>query len=114
MAYLFGLDTAVSEVVHFEDITVLVVNRFDRRFVNDNSRILRIPQEDFCQITGTPPSNKYEADGGPGITSIMKILLGSRNAISDRENFFRAQVLFMLLAAPDGHGKNFSVFIERG
>lgn len=114
IAYLFGLDTAVSEVVHFEDITVLVVNRFDRRFVNDNSRILRIPQEDFCQITGTPPSNKYEADGGPGITSIMKILLGSRNAISDRENFFRAQVLFMLLAAPDGHGKNFSVFIERG
>jgi serine/threonine-protein kinase HipA len=32
----------------------------------------------------------------------------------DRLTFFSAQVVFWLLAAPDGHAKNFSVFIERG
>ena len=32
----------------------------------------------------------------------------------DRETFFTTQILFWLLAAPDGHAKNFSVFIERG
>ena len=42
----------------------------------------------------------------------MHLLLGSKNAIDDRDNFFRAQVLFWLLAAIDGHAKNFSLFIE--
>jgi len=73
-----------------------------------------LPQEDFCQVTATPPSSKYEAEGGPGVESIMGLLLGSRNSGKDREAFFLAQLLFWLLAAPDGHAKNFSVFIERG
>ncbi|MCG8585135.1 MAG: HipA domain-containing protein, partial [Pirellulales bacterium] len=38
--------------------------------------------------------------------------LGSRNAATDRRNFFKAQVLFWMLCATDGHAKNFSVFIE--
>jgi len=44
----------------------------------------------------------------------MRILLGSQEAAKDREAFFTAQVLFWLLAAPDGHAKNYSVFIEGG
>lgn len=109
-----GLETASSEICRFEDVTALVVERFDRRSSEDNTRIIRLPQEDFCQITGTPPSGKYESDGGPGIEAIMRILLGSQDAANDREAFFTAQVLFWLLAASDGHAKNFSVFIERG
>ena len=42
----------------------------------------------------------------------MNLLLGSANPAVDRDNFFRSQVLFWLLAAIDGHAKNFSVFIE--
>ena len=44
----------------------------------------------------------------------MDMLLGSQDATRDRESFFTAQIFFWLLAAPDGHAKNFSVFIERG
>jgi serine/threonine-protein kinase HipA len=29
----------------------------------------------------------------------------------DRETFLRAQIVFWLLAAPDGHAKNFSIFL---
>src|ERR1043166_2556667 len=43
---------------------------------------------------------------------IMRLLLGSTNPTKDRDNFFRSQILFWLLAAIDGHAKNFSVFIE--
>ncbi len=43
----------------------------------------------------------------------MKLLLGSRDSESDWRKFLKAQVLFWLLAAPDGHAKNFSVFLER-
>jgi serine/threonine-protein kinase HipA len=75
---------------------------------------MRLPQEDLCQVTGTPSSGKYESDGGPGVEAVMRLLLGSRVSAKDREAFFTAQILFWLLAAPDGHAKNFSVFIERG
>jgi len=109
-----GLQVAHCEIARFEDVTALVVERFDRRRAEDGKRIIRLPQEDFCQLTGTAPSGKYESDGGPGIETIMRVLLGSQEASKDRETFFTAQVLFWLLAAPDGHAKNFSVFLERG
>jgi serine/threonine-protein kinase HipA len=60
------------------------------------------------------PALKYESDGGPGIAAGMKLLLGSQQAIADRETFFRSQILFWLLAAIDGHAKNFSLFLEPG
>lgn len=106
----FGLPAASSEIAKFEDIKVLIVERFDRRLAEDASWIVRLPQEDFCQATGTSPLHKYQSDGGPGINKIMEILLGSEEAESDRTNFFKTQLVFWLLAATDGHAKNFSIF----
>ena len=45
-----GMNVAECEIGQFEDQKVLVVKRFDRRFVEDN--ILRLPQEDICQALG--------------------------------------------------------------
>lgn len=114
IARSLGMRTAGCEIGRFADTTVLVVERFDRRIAPGGSWIMRLPQEDFCQVTGTASSGKYEADGGPGIEAIMRLLLGSQEAARDREAFLMAQVFFWLMAAPDGHAKNFSVFIERG
>ena len=75
---------------------------------------MRLPQEDFCQALGISPALKYQAEGGPGIEDAMSLLLGSRLASQDREQFFKSQVLFWLLAAIDGHCKNFSIYIEAG
>jgi len=88
---------------------VLVVERFDRRLSSDKSWILRLPQEDMCQATGTPALHKYESDGGPGIERIMDVLSGSTHAARDRRHFFLTQMIFWLLAATDGHAKNFSI-----
>jgi serine/threonine-protein kinase HipA len=114
IAEALGISVAKCEMERFGDSSALVVERFDRRLAQDGSWILRLPQEDFCQATGTPSSEKYESDGGPGIISIMRLLLGSQEPFVDRYALFKAQLLFWLLAAPDGHAKNFSVFIERG
>ena len=65
LASAIGLPTANCEIRHFDDITALVVERFDRRITETKKSIVRIPQEDFCQITGTASSGKYESDGGP-------------------------------------------------
>ncbi len=108
----FGIDTAQCEMATFADQRVLIVERFDRRLAPDGHWWLRLPQEDLCQATGTPVGQKYESDGGPGIRQISDLLLGSRNAAEDRRTFFKAQVLFWMLCAPDGHAKNFSVFIH--
>lgn len=110
----FGLPMAECQIAQFEEQKALVVERFDRRLARTGTHWLRLPQEDFCQATGTPPAFKYEADGGPGIVQSMQLLLGSSQAEADRETFFRAQLVFWLLCATDGHAKNFSLHIEAG
>ena len=110
----FGVPTAHCWMDQFEEQRVLVVERFDRRFSPNGKRILRLPQEDMCQATGTNREHKYESHGGPGIQVIMQILLGSSAAQLDRLTFFRAQILFWCLCAIDGHAKNFSVFLSPG
>ncbi len=106
----YGLPTAQCDIGNFEDQKVLVVERFDRKFSDDKSWIVRFPQEDFCQATGTSPLHRYQADGGPGVIKIMEILSGSEQSGLDRQRFFKTQILFWLLAATDGHAKNFSIF----
>ena len=39
----------------------------------------------------------------------MELLLGSENSAEDRRDFMRTQLVFWMLAAIDGHAKNFSV-----
>lgn len=111
IARAFGFPVANAELAVFGQKKVLVVERFDRRWSRDGW-LLRLPQEDFCQALGVAPALKYESHGGPGIADAMKLLLGSRVATQDREIFFKTQILFWMLAAIDGHGKNFSLFIE--
>lgn len=110
IAEAFGMPVCNSEVHSFDGTKALVVERFDRRM--GDGWIMRLPQEDMCQALGYSPNIKYESDGGPGIGEIMRFLLQSREVKHDRELFFQSQVLSWLLAAIDGHAKNFSVFIE--
>jgi serine/threonine-protein kinase HipA len=110
----FGLAVADVERAEFGDQRVLVVKRFDRKLSTGGRWWIRLPQEDMCQALGRAPAEKYEADGGPGIDQILSLLLGSRVAREDRLSFFKAQVVFWMLCAPDGHAKNYSIFLEPG
>jgi serine/threonine-protein kinase HipA len=106
----FGIETAKCSIKQFEAEKVLIVERFDRRLSDDGSWIIRIPQEDFCQARGISSALKYESDGGPGIKEIMDVLRASVQA-DDRKTFFKTQIIFFLLAATDGHAKNFSIYL---
>lgn len=109
----FGLPVAQTQIVTFGARRVLVVERFDRRW-RDPSRLLRLPQEDCCQATGVPPSLKYQAQGGPGAVAILKLLQRADAPLADQATFFKAQILFWLIGATDGHAKNFSIFLGPG
>ena len=104
-----GLTTAKAEVTSFDDKPVIVVERFDRLW--QDSILYRLPQEDLCQAFGVPPSRKYESDGGPSIPAILEFLNQAAAPHADRLLFFKTQIVFWLLAAIDGHAKNFSVFL---
>ena len=110
----YGIPVADCNVETFGEQKTLVVERFDRRLSADGKWFMRLPQEDFCQATATSPALKYENDGGPGIEKIMELLLGSATAAADRRDFMRTQLVFWLLAAIDGHAKNFSIFLQAG
>ncbi len=109
-----GLPVAHTEMARFGAQKVLVVERFDRRWMGSKrSWIARLPQEDFCQALGVAFESKYESDGGPGMAQCLKVLAGSESASDDGRLFLCAQLAFWLLAATDGHAKNFSLFLHR-
>ena len=110
----FGLPVPNANIEAFEDIRVLTIERFDRKYSPDNTWIIRQPQEDMCQANGFAPALKYESDGGPGISSIMNLLSSSSRPTEDRIQFMKSVFLFWLLGAIDGHAKNFSIFLNQG
>lgn len=124
----FGLPVAETEMARFGDTKVLVVTRFDRRWfgIDDGAEtkvrfkspegawIARLPQEDFCQALGVGPERKYQSDGGPSMQDCLTVLTHSEHSDDDRAVFVLAQFAFWLLAATDGHAKNFSIQHRRG
>jgi serine/threonine-protein kinase HipA len=123
-----GLPVAVTSMETFGELKALVVERFDRRWIGIDANaaqkarftpskgtwIARLPQEDFCQAMGVPPTSKYESDGGPSMDDVLGVLSGSGNAANDKATFALAQLAFWLLAATDGHAKNFSLHHASG
>lgn len=107
----YGLPVARCDIGKFGSQKVLVVERFDRQLHSSGKYWLRLVQEDFCQATATPSSMKYERDGGLGLLEIARILRGSVNRDDDLTCLLKAQLVFWMLAATDGHAKNFSIRI---
>lgn len=110
-----GLPVANTEMVRFGGQLTLVVERFDRAWTTHSKSgrrwIARLPQEDLCQVLGLPPAAKYESHGGPSMQRCTQLMLGSQAPQADVSNFLCTQLAFWLLAATDGHAKNFSIFL---
>jgi serine/threonine-protein kinase HipA len=58
--------------------------------------------------------HKHEADGGPALLAIARILRNSERRSEDLRTLLVSQLLFWPLAAPDGHAKNFSIHLLPG
>lgn len=108
-----GMPCAQTSIADFEDQRVLVVERFDRHWTGDG-RLLRVPQEDFCQALGVPPTRRYQSDGGPGVLQVLELLRTANEPAHDQGQFLKAQMVFWLLGATDGHAKNFSIHLGPG
>jgi len=109
----FGLPVNVADIKVFGKTKALVIERFDREWTKDG-RLLRIPQEDFCQVLSCPPGRKYQNEGGPGMVEILELLKAGDTPAVDQKTFLKSQILFWLIGATDGHAKNVSIFLGAG
>jgi len=181
LARSLGLPTATSEVRRFEDVTAIVLERYDRvrtadlaaeeearaaakaaeaalyaasedartaalsaataaadaaaafesarvmRRFSETTPVYRAHQEDFCQALAVHPTRKYQRDGGPGPTEVVRLLRaverpqprgkGRNDPVgepSDEESFIDALVFNWLIGGTDAHAKNYSIVLGAG
>ncbi|WP_445152016.1 type II toxin-antitoxin system HipA family toxin [Baekduia sp. Peel2402] len=103
-----GLDVATATPRRVRGREFLLVTRYDRR--DDETGVLRLHQEDFCQAFGIPTQRKYQAEGGPSLADCFA-LLRSAAAVPAREivKLLDAIALSFLVGNHDAHGKNYSL-----
>jgi serine/threonine-protein kinase HipA len=106
-----GLDVANVETTQVSRRHLIVVDRYDRAVAPDGS-VERIHQEDFCQVTATPPQQKYEEDGGPALRRIAEILQTAA-APGSVDALLRTVTLNVIIGNGDAHAKNFSLLHGR-
>lgn len=104
---------ARSWIATFEDETVVVVARYDRRIRGE--KILRIHQEDLCQALGIPPGRKYQNQGGPtprAIAALFRRSMGPAAAADAVARFADALIWNWIIAGTDAHAKNYSLLLS--
>ncbi len=102
-----GLSVAPSGIMRIKDGVYYWTKRFDREEVD--GRIVRLHQEDFCQITGTSGELKYESEGGPSFARCMSAMAEMNLTLSDRLAFVDRMIFNYLIGNADAHGKNSSI-----
>jgi serine/threonine-protein kinase HipA len=114
-AALLGLPVASTQVLLFAGHRALVVRRYDR-LVRDGA-VRRIHQEDLVQALGRPPTDKYQAGGGPGLADLLALL---RRTVSpsarseDVDSLLEAAAVNWLLGCTDAHARNYSLLLAGG
>ena len=107
LAARLGLPVAQVEILRTPE-PVLLVARYDR--VLERADVQRLHQLDGCQLTGTMPAQKYEADGGPGLDSCFAMVdRYSAVPATDRLRLVDWLLFNYLVGNADAHAKNLSM-----
>ncbi|WP_158928282.1 type II toxin-antitoxin system HipA family toxin [Acidisphaera sp. S103] len=117
LARALGLPAARSEVMTFEDVTAIVVFRYDRIRPAGTTHAYRVHQEDFCQALRVHPAQKYQNQGGPGpkpMVDLLRANASGQRPDRDVETFLDALILNWLIGGSDAHAKNYSILIGSG
>jgi serine/threonine-protein kinase HipA len=113
-ARMSGLPAAESRILAIEDVSAIVVTRYDRRRGPGGFR--RIHQEDLCQALGVSPDRKYQTERGPGpveIVALLRRVLPAARAEAQVGRFVDALVFNWIIAGTDAHAKNYSLLLNR-
>ena len=101
------LSVAECSVLRVHGIPYYVTTRYDRQ--QESGKVLRLHQEDFCQLLGYEPSVKYESEGGPRLLQCFQLLREIALPAADIIEFLRRIIFIFLIGNGDAHAKNFSI-----
>ncbi|MFH1487952.1 MAG: type II toxin-antitoxin system HipA family toxin [Pseudomonadota bacterium] len=88
---------------------LFIVERYDRAR-DDEGRLMRLHQEDFCQALGILPEHKYESEGGPSLAACFSLLKkNSPSPAADQKALVMWVVFNVLIGNADAHGKNLAI-----
>lgn len=102
-----GLPVPTVSVAAFEDLAVLVVERYDR--IVEAGQVRRVHQEDLTQALGLPPSRKYEAHGGPTLRDCARVLARWSAEPDDLLALLDRVAVSAAIGNADLHAKNISL-----
>ncbi len=108
-----GLPTAPVTTGIAGDRSYLLVDRYDR--LEQEGRIVRIHQEDFCQALGRPPAAKYQHNHsgvqGPSLAEMFALV---RNHMTARDitRLLDAVIFNVAIGNVDSHAKNYSILLR--
>lgn len=109
LAAAFGLPVAPCEVIHGQ-VAVLCVTRIDRRATE---AVNALHMEDFCQIAGLNPHEKFAREGGLGLHDIARMLRDlSACPAADLRALVQWTIFSFLVGFGAGHAKQLALRYE--
>lgn len=113
LARSIGLPVVDMELKTFDGHYYLLIERYDR-IPDENNRVYRLHQEDFCQALGVGYDQKYEQHGAPPFQEYFHLVQEvTSNPIKDTENLLRWQIFNLLAGNSDGHAKNLALIYKK-
>ncbi|MBI2119848.1 MAG: type II toxin-antitoxin system HipA family toxin [Elusimicrobia bacterium] len=92
---------------------VYLVERYDRK-KNEQNKLIRLHQEDFCQALGYSYARKYETEGGPDLKKCFSLISDfGTQPIIDKKILIQWVVFNVLIGNCDTHAKNISMLITK-
>jgi len=112
LADIVQLPVPKSSIWKGEKNLAYIVERYDRIKVKEGI-IERLHQEDLCQVMGCMPDQKYENEGGPGLSQCCQVLdTYSSQPILDKQAIVKWAIFNYFIGNADVHGKNLSLIRE--
>ncbi|MBD1390131.1 HipA domain-containing protein [Neiella sp. HB171785] len=119
-----GLPTAEVEFTRFEQYPALIVERFDRKYVSDQSKVFRRHVIDGCQALNLPRDYKYERNLGDGrdvqhirdgasLPRLFQLAKTMTSPVESLQWLINWQLFNLLISNYDSHGKNVSLFFDK-
>jgi serine/threonine-protein kinase HipA len=114
LAQKIGLPTP-PVMIHQGLDRLFIIARYDRIRASGGYPV-RLHQEDFCQALGFLPEQKYESEGGPGLSHCFALLQEeSIRPAADRMALLRWTIFNCLIGNADAHAKNLAMlFTDQG
>lgn len=122
LAKSIAMNVANVEIRHFGQHKSLCVERFDRRYLPAEQRVLRRHIIDSCQALGFSVNKKYERNFGNGrdvrdiregvsLPRLFALAEQCANPAAAKQDMLQWTLFNLLSGNADAHGKNYSFFM---